>query len=171
MDDASSGGNEDVGCRSSFHDVISLEPLDSDLAAELLHTTPQRALPLPLTEDSTGYSFFCVGDNPHRHHVFLLRLAGGFCIVFASVEIYLGAHLSPYFSNFINGVWWAAVPVLVAGKVKTLKTLPSVKLSSAIGVELYKGCLCFLSKSDSSPLNFKALPLRSSIAVFGNALR
>jgi hypothetical protein len=127
-DDAISGGNEDVACRSSIYDVISLEPLDSDLASDLLPTAPQRALPLPLTEDSSGYSFCCIGDNPHRQHVFLLRLAGGFCVVFASVEIFLGVHLSPYFSNFINGVWWAAVPVLVAGKIETFMILPSVNV-------------------------------------------
>jgi hypothetical protein len=126
-DDAISGGNEDVGCMSSIYDVVSLEPLDSDLASDLLRNDPQRALPLPLT------------DNPHRQHVFLLRLAGGFCVVFASVEIFLGVHLSPYFSNFINGVWWAAVPVLVAGKIKTSKILSSVNFPSVIGAQLCTG--------------------------------
>jgi hypothetical protein len=138
-DDAISGGNEDVGCMSSIYDVVSLEPLDSDLASDLLRNDPQRALPLPLTEDSSGYSFCCIGDNPHRQHVFLLRLAGGFCVVFASVEIFLGVHLSPYFSNFINGVWWAAVPVLVAGKIKTSKILSSVNFPSVIGAQLCTG--------------------------------
>jgi hypothetical protein len=128
-DDAICCGNEDVACRSSIYDVISLEPLDSDLASELLHNTPQRALPLPLTEDSFGYNLCCIGDNPHKQHVFLLRLVGGFCVVFASVEIFLGVHLSPYFSNFINGVWWAAVPVFIAGKINTFNIVPSVNVS------------------------------------------
>lgn len=118
--DTISGGNEDTSPRSFGYDVISLEPLDSDLASDLLYNCPQRALPLPLTEDSSGYSFCCMGDNPHAHHVFLLRLAGGFCVVFATVEIGIGVHLSPFFSNFINGVWWAAVPVFAAGKIKFL---------------------------------------------------
>ena len=104
--------------------VVSINPpermhlaaleFDADLLSSNFLTKVQLAVALDadLAEDQRNC---CLGSNPHRYHVLLLRIVGGFCIVFGSISIGIGSHLRIFFSNFIAGPWWNSLPVIVAG--------------------------------------------------------
>ena len=87
---------------------------DMDMLSSDFMTKVQLAIALDadLSEDQRNC---CLGSNPHRYHVLLLRIAGGLCIVFGSISIGIGSHLRAFFSNFIAGPWWISLPVIVAG--------------------------------------------------------
>ena len=87
---------------------------DVDMLSSDFMTKIQLAVALDadLTEDQRNC---CLGSNPHRYHVLLLRIVGGFCIVFGSISIGIGSHLRVFFSNFVAGPWWISLPVIVAG--------------------------------------------------------
>lgn len=94
--------------------LLSVLPLDLNLVSNELRATPQDATALD-TDGESGPIFCCRGKRPHGFHIFLLHIGGGFCILFGCVEIGLGLRLNNYFSNLDTGVWWAGVPVVVAG--------------------------------------------------------
>jgi hypothetical protein len=97
----------------------TLLPLDLNLVSNEPRAITQDAIDLDSDIDF-GPTLCCPGKKPHGYHMFLLYIAGGFCAIFGSVEIGLGLHLNNYFLNLSTGVWWAAVPVLAAGKFKLL---------------------------------------------------
>ena len=117
-------GDNTLRERTAEHSVAGTDPagtthlaaleFDADMLSSDFMTKVQLAVALDadLTEDQRNC---CLGSNPHRYHVLLLRIVGGLCIVFGSISIGVGSHLHVFFSNFIAGPWWISLPVIIAG--------------------------------------------------------
>lgn len=95
--------------------LLTILPLDASLVSSDVPAIPQDAIFLDADGDA-GPIYCCQGNKPHKFHMFLLHTVGGFCIVFGCVEIGLGLRLHDCFSNLTTGVWWAGVPVVIAGE-------------------------------------------------------
>ena len=131
----------------------TLLPLDLNLVSNESRSFTQDAIALDSDFDF-GPTFCCQGRKPHGYHIFLIYIAGGFCLIFGCVEIGLGLHLENYFLNLATGVWWAAVPVLAAGKfrlsmqnlrreISLLITMQHCQIVSQQGVALFTPSMCF----------------------------